>query len=823
MGLRDGLWTSTWQVGLLVLVTIRRAASGDCKGQRTALRSAPGYVSDGPGNYSVNGNCEWLIEAPSSSYRVLLSFLFMDTECTYDYLFVYDGDSYSDRLLASLSGSSLPPTLEATSGKMLLHLFSDANYNLLGFNATYSFSLCPRGCSGHGLCQENTLCLCEPGWGGDGCQVPDCSSYCSAQHGTCNQDSQRCVCSPWYVGERCDLSLADNQGAGTWHNVSSADPSFSPRTAAAGAFLPPTNALYMFGGLDLNTALGDLVLYNFTSNTWENRTYRPAPAPRHSHVAVEWNGTLVLFGGELSGGALTGDVWVFLPVEERWMELTPYSDLHPPPLANHAAAIVDHYLYVFGGRTSRDIFSSRMFRLDLLSWEWETVPPGGGKPPAAAGHSMVFHAASRALLVYGGHRPSTARFSMRVNTTDMFHVDLNYWTTLRPRDGSRGPRERAFHSATVIGNYMVIYGGNLHIHYQEEKCYDEEIFFYHLGCHQWVPSKILSQILPPHQGRQALGGGRYSHVAALMKDSVLLVAGGYSGFPRGDLLAFKVPISVYQTPVQDYHLDHCSMFADEGTCSKDPECTWCQMSCQTPQHNKNCPDKSCLGLARLLSDCQSCLVFSTNSSSPSHIPRAFGWCVQNETCMPLSERSSCRVGQISGTHGWWGSVTMFVTSLGGCRTHNFLPGLHLITYQQPRNDSQPDRVSIVRSTTITLSPSTEMDVSLVYKGFIYPMLSPGSPPDRVSIWARIQRLYVFARLARSPSSPLNLEEVGRWTVHQEQERRPLQRNSGERLFPNAERGSRYAVQIEGYLNNTGNGHTSELTLTWDRTGVPGAA
>lgn len=29
-------------------------------------------------------------------------------------------------------------------------------------------------------------------------------------------------------------------------------------------------------------------------------------------------------------------------------------------------------------------------------------------------------------------------------------------------------------------------GGNVHIHYQEEKCYDEEIFFYHLGCHQWV-------------------------------------------------------------------------------------------------------------------------------------------------------------------------------------------------------------------------------------------------------------------------------------------------------------------------------------------------
>ncbi|ETE63664.1 hypothetical protein L345_10570, partial [Ophiophagus hannah] len=87
-------------------------------GRREVLLSASGYVTDGPGNYSVNGNCEWLVEAPSSSYRILLTFMFMDTECTYDYLFIYDGDSPSSPLLASLSGSTLPPTIEATSGKV---------------------------------------------------------------------------------------------------------------------------------------------------------------------------------------------------------------------------------------------------------------------------------------------------------------------------------------------------------------------------------------------------------------------------------------------------------------------------------------------------------------------------------------------------------------------------------------------------------------------------------------------------------------------------------------------------------------------------------
>ncbi|XP_059693802.1 multiple epidermal growth factor-like domains protein 8, partial [Haemorhous mexicanus] len=167
-----------------------RVGAGDCKGQRRILRGPRGFVTDGPGNYSVNGNCEWLIEAPSPRHRILLTFTFMDTECTYDYLFVYDGGSTRSRLLAALSGSSLPAPLEATSGKMLLHLFSDANYNLLGFNATWQLSLCPGGCSGRGRCHPQGHCQCPPAWGGPSCATPACQDYCHPPGGTCNPVSR---------------------------------------------------------------------------------------------------------------------------------------------------------------------------------------------------------------------------------------------------------------------------------------------------------------------------------------------------------------------------------------------------------------------------------------------------------------------------------------------------------------------------------------------------------------------------------------------------------------------------------------------------------
>ncbi|XP_074786402.1 multiple epidermal growth factor-like domains protein 8, partial [Athene noctua] len=812
----------------LALSGVRGAGAGDCKGQRRVLRGPSGFVTDGPGNYSVNGNCEWLVEAPSPRHRVLLTFTFMDTECTYDYLFVYDGDSPRSPLLASLSGSTLPAPLEATSGKMLLHLFSDANYNLLGFNATYSVSLCPRGCSGRGVCDPQGRCQCQPGWGGPDCAQPHCATYCQAHGGTCNQATGRCECRPGFVGQACDLALGENRGGGRWYNVSERDPDFPPRTAAAGAVLPRAGALYVFGGLDLNTALGDLVVYNFTTNRWSRLELTPAPAPRHSHVAVCWRDALVLSGGELAGGALARDVWVFDPFRGGWRELHPQNGTRPPGLAGHAAALVDDWLYIFGGRTAEDVFSSQLFRFHLETWGWEQVVPWGGKPPAAAGHSMVFHPPSRTLLVYGGHRPSTARFSMRVNATDLFHVDLRHWTTLRARDGARGPRERAFHTATIVGDYMVVYGGNVHIHYHEEKCYEDEIFFYHLGCHQWVPSAELAHGLPHDQGsRGSPGQGRYAHVAGVLRGSVLLVAGGFSGAPRGDLLAYKVPAFVFQVPAQNYHLDYCSLYAERGTCSKDPQCAWCLGGCQSPAPPMcpplQCPSTGCLGLARLLVDCESCLAFGGAGPGPPRAPGPFGWCVQNDTCMPVAEQSRCRVGQISGTYGWWGPRPVFITALQHCRTANFLPGLHLITYQQPRNDSQPDKVSIVRSTTITLSPSGDTDVSLVYRGFIYPLLGPPpAPGPGPSVWARIQRLYVVARLGRHPNSP-ELEEVGRWSVQQERETRPLQRPRPERLFGAPERGNKYAVQVEGHFNSSGSGQSSELTLVWDRTGVPGGS
>lgn len=60
-----------------------------------------------------------------------------------------------------------------------------------------------------------------------------------------------------------------------------------------------------------------------------------------------------------------------------------------------------------------------------------------------------------------------------------------------------------------------------------------------------------------------------------------------------------------------------------------------EQSITTPLSSQ-CGSTGCLGLARFLSDCQSCLVFSGTPASLARAPGEFGWCVQNESCLPVS-------------------------------------------------------------------------------------------------------------------------------------------------------------------------------------------
>ena len=93
------------------------------------------------------------------------------------------------------------------------------------------------------------------------------------------------------------------------------------------------------------------------------------------------------------------------------------------------------------------------------SERWTEVRPRGGKEldVRVVAHSAVYHHATNSLLVYGGVVASVARFSKLSDRMFVFQLDRKVWSEIHyPRAHLRDtyvPRERAFHTCNIVGNY----------------------------------------------------------------------------------------------------------------------------------------------------------------------------------------------------------------------------------------------------------------------------------------------------------------------------------------------------------------------------------
>ena len=90
--------------------------NSSCDKARTILQDPYGgtfgnYLEDR--NYTQNTQCEWYIQAGKNEF-VTLHFLRMDTECGYDYVFVYDGSSMDGKKICYSLESTVPASSVAT-------------------------------------------------------------------------------------------------------------------------------------------------------------------------------------------------------------------------------------------------------------------------------------------------------------------------------------------------------------------------------------------------------------------------------------------------------------------------------------------------------------------------------------------------------------------------------------------------------------------------------------------------------------------------------------------------------------------------------------
>ncbi|XP_065078697.1 multiple epidermal growth factor-like domains protein 8 [Ochlerotatus camptorhynchus] len=766
-----------------------------CDKTRRVFTEPYGEISDGPSgyNYTQDSHCEWLIRAQNESQFISLTFRSMGTECSYDYIFIYDGDSFRSPLLGSFSGKTEPQRVTASSGSMLVLLYSDTNYVLEGFKAEFSVTNCPNNCTNHGKCVGHS-CACESNWVGLDCSQDACPDSCGQDEDRGMCMNAKCVCFNEYSGQSCSLHKS-RPTPNEWHWLSNSKNGLAPRATHTAVYYAPTDSLYVFGGYNLNEVLDSLHIYRFAKSQWENewglnlgseelRSARQTngksqirvllseensgpnffntviysltdnrtgpfgrvfsngsrPVGRYGHAACTVKDGFVIFGGKLAGGRLSSDLWLYNISDNNgtWSERAQSSTFKPPSLTRHTLTFANDYLYAFGGAFENGEFSSRLFRIRLSTdpseEQWEEVIPRGGKTLdlRIVAHTTSYHRHSKSLIVYGGVVAGVARFSKLSDRMFSFHLDHLHWAEIMyPRTPLRDayiPRERAFHTTTINGNYLIVFGGYSHRHNKEEICYDNQMYLYHLGCHNWVNQDVLGNSRNARYPKQQ---GVFAHAAALRNGNTLFLVGGYHGNVNGDMLAYTLPPLLIVENEEDFEPESaCPKHTSVNECLSDPECGWCSADnvCYGRTVGANCTTNlqttRCRGICPALGDCHSCLIHgSAAKGSSKSVSNKLGfdrctWCVQNARCHHKNDNYGvCGEDTPSQNPGWWGSKGTEVLTPDQCTLKDTRPGLTFLKYLDPVNWSMPDSVMVVNATMVDFNlPSTTTHTEQSFNG-----------------------------------------------------------------------------------------------------------
>ncbi|KAL3926013.1 MAG: hypothetical protein SGILL_000012 [Bacillariaceae sp.] len=93
----------------------------------------------------------------------------------------------------------------------------------------------------------------------------------------------------------------------------------------------------------------------------------------------------------------------------------------------------------------------RVLDTDIMLW----YPPAatGDIPTGRSGHTCVFFEQTNEMVLFGG-----VRGSKWLNAVSVLDITSWVWTT--PKVDGMSPKPRSFHSATAVGNRMIVFGGN---------------------------------------------------------------------------------------------------------------------------------------------------------------------------------------------------------------------------------------------------------------------------------------------------------------------------------------------------------------------------
>lgn len=160
------------------------------------------------------------------------------------------------------------------------------------------------------------------------------------------------------------------------------------------------NSMFVFGGRSsATTTFNDLWCYDLSKRVWNRQLPKGTyPSPKANATLVNYNGSLVLFGGVRHPALgpfqravkLFDELHVYNVAENRWTVQAPF--VSPPPSAGHSASIRKNEMIIFGGFQTTmegDTGTNDLWSLDLTKWTWHKQETSRIKPPPRYGQFQV--------------------------------------------------------------------------------------------------------------------------------------------------------------------------------------------------------------------------------------------------------------------------------------------------------------------------------------------------------------------------------------------------------------------------------------------------
>jgi len=313
----------------------------------------------------------------------------------------------------------------------------------------------------------------------------------------------------------------------TWRNTT---PSVSPsaRSHHALGYDSKRGMVVLFGGQNEQLSYNDTWIYDPVNNVWMNVTPPVSPSPRvdFGFAYDEKSDNFILYGGRYGDGSIImNDTWAYNPASRTWINMNPAT--HPPSCYGHAMAYdpKSDRIILFGGYCI-NYHSPETWAYDFNTNTWTNMH--SSDPPAGrVNHRLVYDSRNHRLLLFSGVTPAGI-----LNDLWSYDARSNTWTNLTPKIT---PPARLGHSMAydIRSGRAVIFGG------KNETIFFDDVWEYSRYTSTWQEDNASFKPSP-----RAWSAMTYDPIT----DCIILF-GGYSDRYLNDTWTYRLHNIPYVTDV----------------------------------------------------------------------------------------------------------------------------------------------------------------------------------------------------------------------------------------------------------------------------------